>query len=109
MTLTYSNSTGVCPLYCSYYTEDLSFRPDGTFIRGAVASGSGGGYDWGVVPDDQKGTYEIRADRTLRLAFADGTERVETLAIFPADDGTYPANPTAGIVLNGDGYFAIRD
>jgi len=107
--LTYSNSSGVCPLYCNYFTEHLTFRPDGTFIRGAVASGSGPVVDYASVPADQKGTYEIRADRTLRLAFADGKERVETLAIFPDDAGAYPGNPTAGVVLNGDGYFDIRD
>lgn len=107
--LTYSNSSGVCPLYCNYFTEHLTFRPDGTFIRGAVASGSGPVVDYATVPADQKGTYEVRADRTLRLAFADGKERVETLAIFPGDGGVFPANPTAGIVLNGDGYFDIRD
>ncbi|WP_210493988.1 hypothetical protein [Patulibacter sp. SYSU D01012] len=105
--LTYSNSTGLCPLSCSYFTEYLAFRPDGTFIRSAVSSGTGPGADWSVVPPDSKGTYEVRADRTLRLAFADGKERIETLGVFPADDGTYPANPTAGIVLDGDGYFDI--
>ena len=107
--LTYSNSSGVCPLYCSYFTEHLTFRPDGTFIRGAIASGSGPVVDYAAVPADQKGVYEIRTDRTLRLAFADGKERIETLAIFPGEGGVHPANPTAGIVLNGDGYFDIRD
>jgi hypothetical protein len=106
--LTYSNSTGLCPLHCTYYTEHLTFRPDGTFIRGAVASGTGS-VDYGVIPPDQKGVYEVRADRTLRLAFADGTERIATLGVFPDDAGGYPANPSAGIVLGGDGYFDIRD
>jgi len=107
--LTYSNSSGLCPLYCNYYTEHLTFRPDGTFIRSSVASGSGPVVDYAVVPDDSKGTYEVRADRKLRLAFADGKERIETLGIFPANDGSYPANPTSGVVLDGDGYFDIRD
>ncbi|WP_026911521.1 hypothetical protein [Patulibacter minatonensis] len=107
--LTYSNSSGVCPLYCSSFTEYLTFRPDGTFIRSAVASGSGPAADYAVVPADQKGTYEVRADGTLRLAFADGKERVETLGVFPDKADAYPANPSAGIVLDGDGYFDIRD
>lgn len=107
--LTYSNSSGICPLYCSYYTEHLTFRPDGTFIRSSVSSGSGAVVDWAVVPDDSKGTYEIRADRTLRLAYADGKERINTVGIYPEDDGSYPANPTAGAVLDSDGYFDIRD
>lgn len=107
--LTYANSSGLCPLYCSYFREDLTFRPDGTFIRGAVASGTGPVVDYAAVPADQKGVYEVRADRTLRLAFADGKERIETLGIFPGDGGVYPDNPTAGVVLNGDGYFDIRD
>jgi hypothetical protein len=106
--LTYSNSSGICPLYCNYYTEYLTFRPDGTFIRSAVSSGSGPVVDYAVVPADSKGTYEIRADRTLALSFADGKQRVETLGIYPADDGSYPANPSAGIVLDSDGYFDIR-
>ncbi|MGE4427521.1 MAG: hypothetical protein AB7G37_13810 [Solirubrobacteraceae bacterium] len=107
--LTYSNSSGLCPLYCSYFTEHVTFRPDGTFIRSSVSSGTGPVVDWAVVPDDSKGTYEVRADRTLRLAFADGKERIETLGLFPDKDDNYPSNPTAGIVLDSDGYFDIRD
>lgn len=107
--LTHSNSSGICPLYCNYYTEHLTFRPDGTFMRSSVASGTGPAVDWAVVPDDQKGTYEIRADGTLRLAFANGTERIETVGLYPEDNGTYPANASAGAVLGGDGYFDIRD
>ncbi|MDO9407949.1 hypothetical protein [Patulibacter sp.] len=110
VTLTYSNSFGLCPLSCTYFTEDLTFKPDGTFVRGAVTSGSNPGGDFAAIPADRKGTYEIRADRTLRLAFADGKERIELLGIFPEDKtGATPANPTSGIVLDGDGYFAIRD
>lgn len=107
--LTYSNSSGVCPLYCSSFTEHLTFRPDGTFIRGAVASGTSGTGDYAAIPADQKGTYAVRPDRTLLLAFADGKQRIETLGIFPDAAGGYPANPSAGVVLNGDGYFDIRD
>ena len=106
--MTYSNSSGICPLYCSYFTEHLTFRPDGTFIRSSVASGSGPVVDWGVVPPDSKGSYEVRADRTLRLAFADGRERVETVAL-QLDDAGRLRPVTDGLLLNGDGYFDIRD
>lgn len=106
--VTYSNSSGVCPLYCSYYTENLAFRPDGTFIRDAVSSGTGPVIDWGVVPPDSKGTYEVRADRTLRLAYADGRERIETVANYLDDDGSLQA-VGEGLLLGGDGYFDIRD
>lgn len=108
-TVTYANQSGICPsLYCTQYREDLTFRPDGTFIRGSVSSGTGGGTDWGVVPDDQKGTYEVRADRTLRLAFADGKERVETVGQYLNDDGSLkPAGE--GLILGGEGYFDIGD
>ncbi len=105
--LTHSSATGLCPLYCSYFTEHLTFLPDGTFTRSSVASGTGPVVDWISVPNDRKGTYEVRANGTLRLAFADGTERIRTLGLFP-DDGKYPANAAAGIVLGGDGYFDIR-
>lgn len=106
--VTYSNSSGICPLYCSYYTENLAFRPDGTFIRDAVSSGTGPIIDWGVVPPDSKGTYEVRADRTLRLAYADGRERIETVANYLTDDGRL--QPVGdGLLLGGDGYFDIRD
>jgi hypothetical protein len=105
-TVTYSNSTGLCPLYCSYYTENLTFRPDGTFLRDAVSSGTGPIVDWAAVPPDRKGTYEVRADHTLRLAFADGTERIETVAQYLNDDGTLQA-PGEGLLLGGDGYFDI--
>lgn len=106
--MTYSNSSGICPLYCSYFTEYLTFRPDGTFIRSAVAPGSGPIVDWGVVPPDSKGPYEVRGERTLRLAFADGKERIETVALFMNDDGSLKA-PGEGVLLGGDGYFDIRD
>ena len=106
--VTYSSQSGVCPLYCSFYTENLTFRPDGTFMRDAVASGSGPVVDWASVPPDSKGTYEVRADHTLRLAYEDGRERIETVALYLNDDGTLQA-PGEGIVLGGDGYFDIRD
>ena len=41
--LTYANSSGLCPLSCSYVTEHLTFRPDGTFMRSSVSSGTGPG------------------------------------------------------------------
>lgn len=107
--VTHSNSSGLCPLYCSYYTENLAFRPDGTFIRDAVSSGSGPIVDWAVVPADSKGTYEVRADRTLRLAYADGRERIETVALYLTDDGRALRPVGDGLVLGGDGYFDIRD
>ncbi len=107
--VTYSNSSGICPLYCSYYTENLAFRPDGTFIRDAVSSGTGPIVDWGVVPPDSKGTYEVRADRTLRLAYADGRERIETVALYLTDDGKALKPVGDGLLLGGDGYFDIRD
>lgn len=106
--VTYSNSSGICPLSCSYYTENLTFRPDGTFIRDAVASGSGPIVDWASIPPNSKGTYEVRADHTLRLAFADGSERIETIGLYLNDDGSLQA-AGEGMVLGGDGYFDIRD
>lgn len=107
--VTYSNSSGVCPLYCTYFTEYLTFRPDGTFIRSGVVSGSGPVIDFGIVPPDSKGTYEVRADRTLLLAFADGRQRLETVALYVADDGRSLDPPGRGLLLNSDGYFDIRD
>jgi hypothetical protein len=106
--VTYANSSGLCPLYCNYFTENLEFRPDGTFIRDAVASGSGAVVDYAIVPADQKGTYEVRADRTLRMAFADGRERIETVALYLTDDGSALRPVGDGLLLNGDGYFDIR-
>ncbi|WP_320669434.1 hypothetical protein [Patulibacter defluvii] len=106
--VTYSNSSGICPLYCSYYTENLTFLPDGRFVRDAVASGTGPVVDWASVPPDSKGTYEVRADHTLRLAFEDGKERIETVGLYLNDDGTLQA-AGEGMVLGGDGYFDIRD
>jgi hypothetical protein len=106
--VTYANSSGLCPMYCTYYREDLSFRSDGTFIRGSVSSGTGGGGDWSVVPADSKGFYEVRADRTLRLAFADGKERIETVGQYMNDDGSLKP-PGDGLILGGDGYFDISD
>jgi hypothetical protein len=108
VTVTYSNSTGICPLSCTYYTENLTFRPDGTFLRDAVSSGTGPIVDWAAVPPDRKGTYEVRADHTLRLAFADGTERIETVAQYLNDDGTLQA-PGEGLLLGGDGYFDLDE
>lgn len=106
--VTYANSSGLCPLYCSYYTENLTFLADGTFIRDAVSSGTGPVVDWASVPPDSKGSYEVGADHLLRLAFADGKQRVETVGLYLNEDGTLQA-AGAGIVLGGDGYFDIRD
>jgi hypothetical protein len=106
--VTYSNSSGICPLYCNYYTEDLTFLPDGTFVRGAVASGSGPVIDYSAVPANRRGTYEVRADGTLLLAYADGTQRIDTVAQYVAADGSLRA-PGDGLILDGDGYFDIRD
>jgi hypothetical protein len=106
--MTYSNSSGICPLYCSYFTEKLRFLPDGQVARDAVSSGSGPVVDWAVVPPSNRGTYEVRADGTIRIAFADGKERIETIAFYVGDDGKLkPANE--GMILGGDGYFDIED
>jgi hypothetical protein len=106
--VTYSNSSGLCPMYCNYYTENLTFRPDGTFIRDAVSSGTGPVVDWAAIPPGSKGTYEVRPDRLLRLVFADGTERMETVGLYVDDAGAL--KPVGdGLVLAGDGYFDIRD
>ena len=108
--LTHANASGICPLYCFARTEHLRFMPDGNFVRSSVSSGTGPVVDWAVVPDDSKGTYEVTADGLLRLAYADGTQRVRTLGIYPEDGpDPYPANPTAGIVLGNNGYFDISD
>lgn len=106
--VTYANSSGLCPLYCSYYTENLTFLPDGTFIRDAVSSGTGPVVDWASVPPDSKGSYEVGADHLLRLAFADGKQRVETVGLYLNDDGSLQA-AGEGLVLGGDGYFDIRN
>lgn len=104
--MTYSNSSGICPLYCSYFTEHLQFNADGTFVRGALVSGSSPVVDWASVPADQRGTYEVGADGLLRMAFADGKMRTETIGVYVNDDGTLKS-PTEGMILNGDGYFDI--
>jgi len=91
-----------------YFTEHLQFNADGTFVRNAVASGTGPVVDWASVPPADRGTYEVGADGLLRLAFADGKLRAETIGVFLADDGT-PKSPTEGIVLDSDGYFDISE
>lgn len=104
--LTHANSSGICPLYCNYFREDLRFFADGKVIRGAVISGTGPVVDYGIVPPDSLATYEVRADGTIRMLFGDGKERIETIAFYVADNGTLePASK--GVVLNGDGYFDI--
>lgn len=91
--LTHANSSGICPLYCSYRTEHLHFMPDGTVVRSSVSSGTGP-VDWAVIPDDSKGTYEVTTEGLLRFTFADGSLRVRTLGIYPEDGpDRYPATP----------------
>jgi hypothetical protein len=105
-TLTYANSFGVCPLYCTYSTEHLQFNADGTFVRNSVTSGTGPVVDFAVVPPEDKGTYEVGSDKLLRLAFGDGTLRTETIGVY-LDDAGNPKSPMEGMILNGDGYFDI--
>ncbi|HWV87783.1 MAG TPA: hypothetical protein VNZ62_20200 [Capillimicrobium sp.] len=106
--VTYANARGICPLMCSYHTENLTFRPDGTFARDSVSSGSSPVVDWASIPTDSKGTYEVRADGTLRLAYESGTERIETIGLYLDESGALkPAGE--GMILGGDGYFDIRD
>jgi hypothetical protein len=104
-TLTYSNSIGTCPDACTDAAIWYAFAPDGRFIRGNGSSSTNIFSTWVVTGNDRKGTYEVRADRTLQLTYADGTQQILTLGIYPADDLTYPTNPTAGIILNGTGYL----
>ncbi|MBF6618882.1 MAG: hypothetical protein ITG02_01450 [Patulibacter sp.] len=104
--VTYANSSGLCPLYCNYFQERLRFSADGMVVRGAVASGSGPVVDYSVVPPSSLATYEVRADGTILMAFADGKQRVETIAFYKDDAGKLkPASD--GMLLNGDGYFDI--
>lgn len=104
--LTYANSSGICPLYCNYFREDLRFFADGKVVRGAVVSGTGPVVDYGIVPPDSLATYEVRGDGTVRMLFGDGKERIESIAFYVADDGTLEP-PSKGVILNGDGYFDI--
>lgn len=104
--LTYANSSGICPLYCNYFREDLRFFPDGKLVRGAIVSGTGPVVDYGIVPPDRLATYEVRADGTIRMLFGDGKERIETIAFYVADDGSLEP-PSKGAILGGDGYFDI--
>ncbi|MFA4929728.1 MAG: hypothetical protein WC558_14515, partial [Patulibacter sp.] len=104
--LTYANSSGLCPLYCNYFREDLRFFADGKVVRGAVASGSGPVVDYGIVPPDSLATYEVRADGTILMAFADGKQRVETIAFYKDEAGKLKP-PSEGVLLDGDGYFDI--
>jgi hypothetical protein len=106
-TITYSNSSGICPLMCNYYTENLTFLPDGTFARDSVASGTSPTFDYAAVPANRRGTYEITADHLLHLNYADGTVRVDTVAQWMNADGSLQA-PGEGVLLDGDGYFDIR-
>lgn len=106
--VTYANQSGLCPLYCNFFREDLRFSADGMVVRGSVVSGTGPIVDYGIVPPDRLATYEVRADGTILMAFADGTQRIETIAFYMNDDGTLkPASE--GVLLNGDGYFDISD
>ncbi len=104
--LTYANSSGICPLYCNYFREDLQFFADGKVVRGSVVSGTGPIVDYGIVPPDRLANYEIRPDGTLLMAFADGKQRIETIAFFLAEDGKLQS-PSDGMLLGGDGYFDI--
>lgn len=106
VTVTYANSSGLCPLYCTYYREDLTFLADGTFAKDGVVSGSSPTVDFASIPPTRRGTYEVRADRTLALSFADGTQRVETVGVYVNDDGSLKA-PGDGLLLGGEGYFDI--
>lgn len=106
--VTYVNSFGLCPTSCTYVREDLTFRPDGTFVRGGVTSGTSPSFNFAAVPPDRKGTYEVRADGTIRLAFADGKVRIETVAVYRKDDGSLEG-AEKGLLLNGDGYFDVSD
>lgn len=106
--LTYANSSGICPLYCNYFTEKLRFVADGKVVRDAVISGTGPVVDYGIVPPSNLGDYEVRADGTIRILFGDGKERIETIAFYVGDDGKLqPASE--GVILGGDGYFDIED
>jgi hypothetical protein len=107
-TITYANSSGLCPLYCSYFTENLTFRPDGSFARDAIASGTGPVVDWSSIPPSSKGTYEVRRDHTLLMAYEDGRQVVDTVGLYLNDDGSLQA-PGRGVILGGDGYFDIGD
>ncbi len=106
--MTYANQSGICPLMCTFFRENLQFNADGTFVRTSVVSGTSPVVDWASVPPENRGTYEVRADKTIRLTFGDGKERIETIGVYVNDDGSLQS-PTEGIVLDGDGYFDIRD
>ena len=106
--LTYSNSSG-CPMYCTYTTENLHFKSDGRFISdGVVSGGDNMTFDFINVPADKKGTYEVRSDKMMLLKFANGAQRLETVAVY-LDDAGKPKSPAEGLILDGDGYFDISN
>jgi hypothetical protein len=107
--LKYASMSG-CGLYPTRSASQrrAAFGPDGAFVLNGSSFSHDPWANWRSDPPGQQVTHEVRADRTLLLACANGTQQVYTLGIYPAKDGSYPANPAEGIVLDGQGYFDFR-
>jgi alpha-galactosidase-like protein len=107
--------SGFCGLItgCTTWQETLGLLPDGQFVRTSrtVSTIGGSGTPFvGLInyPPSERGTYEIQSRGRIRLAFADGTIRVETIGIQRNEQGK-PDPVNTGLLLDDTNFYPEDD
>lgn len=95
--------TGLCPLYCNYYTGYLRLYPNGRFQKASVHSWTGSVSDGTVLPPNQQGAYAVLPGSLVRFTYDDGSVVTETLGVFHSKAGV--PDPREGLLIGGEGYF----
>jgi hypothetical protein len=106
--------SGLCGLIsgCTTWHEHLMLNNNGEFVLSreslTTIGGSGPGQTFvaaGSYPPDQHGTYAIEPKARLHLAYADGTTKNVTIAVFLNKEGK--PDPAYEGLLIGDTYFTF--
>ena len=95
--------TGLCPLYCNYYTGYLRLYPNGRFQKASVHSWTGSVSDGTVLPPDKQGVYAVLPGSLIRFTYDDGTVVTQTLGVFHSAAGV--PDPKEGLLIGGEGWF----
>lgn len=105
--------SGMCGLFlgCTVTKQFLTMAADGQFILSRSTTttmgdpGVGPFTAAGSYPPDQHGTYEVLANGAIKLAFADGSVRVETFVVDTNKDTGAPDPMGEGVFIGEENFY----
>ena len=105
--------SGMCGLIlgCTVTKKFLTLLPDGQFVLSHSTTSTMGDPGMGPFtyvgnfPPDQHGSYEVQDGGRIKLAYADGTVKVETFAVLHNVNTGAPDPVGEGVLIGADNYY----